>query len=328
MLLQTISEIKEFLPIGVGNDFNRLKPHIENAENKYIKPLLGIAIYDELQEFYDEFPYDNPTEVQEITTELLYKVQHSVIHLAYFIGYDFLNVSISDSGFNRLETENKKGLFKYQEDNLKKYFSDSGFNSLDDILVFLETNIAHFGEFKATANWTEFKGSFIPNVAVLEKIPFNIFGSRLTFLSLKPHLAFVEDTTIKLALGTDIYDEIKAGMILDDIPEKVSKILPYIRKPLIYFASALFMSETGATLGNNALYFDKSESTAGGISNKVPATEERIMDLIKRNNFIGNSYLDILKTFLISEAESWSNFDGKTGSLFNRDNTNKKTFWA
>lgn len=61
MLFKTISEIKEFLPIGTGNDFNRLKPHIENAENKYIKPLLGIVLYDELQEFYDDFPYDNPT---------------------------------------------------------------------------------------------------------------------------------------------------------------------------------------------------------------------------------------------------------------------------
>lgn len=328
MLFKTISEIKEFLPIGVGNDFNRLKPHIENAENKFIKTLLGPAMFDELQEFYDEMPYPEPTVVQEAMAELLHKVQHSVIHLAYFIGFDFLNVSISDSGFQRLESENKKGLFKYQEDNLKKYFSDSGFNSLDDILVFLETNIAHFSEFKAAPNWTEFIGSFIPNVAVLEKIPFNIFGSRLTFLSLKPHLAFIEDTTIKLALGTEIYNEIKAGMLLDEVPAKISAILPYIRKPLIYFASALFMTETGASLGNNALYFDQKESTSGSVNNQIPATEERIMDLIKRNNFIGNSYLDILKTYLLSEAESWANFDGKTGSLFNRDNTDKKTFWA
>ena len=41
MLFSTISEIKTILPIGVGNDFNRLKSHIENAENRYIKPLLG-----------------------------------------------------------------------------------------------------------------------------------------------------------------------------------------------------------------------------------------------------------------------------------------------
>ncbi len=48
MLFKTISEIKSFLPIGAGNDFNRLMPHIENAENKYIKPLLSAALYDSL----------------------------------------------------------------------------------------------------------------------------------------------------------------------------------------------------------------------------------------------------------------------------------------
>lgn len=40
MLFSNVNEIKAILPIGVGNDFNRLKPHIENAENRYIKPLL------------------------------------------------------------------------------------------------------------------------------------------------------------------------------------------------------------------------------------------------------------------------------------------------
>ena len=53
MFFQNVNEIKAILPIGVGNDFNRLKPHIENAENKYIRPLLGFDICNELREFYE-----------------------------------------------------------------------------------------------------------------------------------------------------------------------------------------------------------------------------------------------------------------------------------
>jgi hypothetical protein len=328
MLFKTISEIKSFLPIGAGNDFNRLKPHITNAENKYIKTLLGTDLFDELVEFHETLPIDEPTEVQIAMLELLEKVQQALIHLAYFVGYDFLNISVTDSGFQRVESEHKKGLFKYQEDNLKQYFSDAGFNSLDGILVFLETNIQHFSEFKASPNWTEFKGSFIPTVDILEKIPYNIFGSRLTFLNLKPHLAFIEDRTIRLALGEEIYQEIKAGMLLDAVPAKVTAILPYIRKPLIYFASAMLMEETGATLGNKGLYFEKIDSTSSGNKITQPSTEERILAMIKRNRFVGNSYLDILKTYILANSEDWETFDGKTGSLFNRDNTDKKTFWA
>ncbi|NQU53582.1 MAG: hypothetical protein HQ522_13695 [Bacteroidetes bacterium] len=328
MLFKTITEIKTFLPIGVGNDFNRLKPHITNAENKYIKTLLGTDMYDELLEFYGVLPIANLTDVQLAMNELLLKVQHSLIHLAYFVGYDFLNVSISDAGFQRIESDRVKGLYKYQEDNLKKYFSDAGFNALDSILVYLEQNIQHFTEFKASANWTEFKGSFIPTVDILEKIPYNIFGSRLTFLSLKPHLAFIEDTILRLALGEVIYQEIKAGMILDVIPAKVTAILPYIRKPLIYFATALLMEETGATLGNNGLYFEKLNGNSPDNKIKQPSSEDRILAMIKRNRFIGNSYLDALKSYLLANMDAWEDFSGTTGSLFNRDNTNKKTFWA
>ena len=328
MLFKTIVEIKTFLPVGVGNDFNRLKPHIQNAEIKYIKSLLGDSMYDELQEFYDALPIADPTDVQIAMQSLLEKVQHSLIHLAYFVGYDFLNVSVTDSGFQRLETDHKKGLYKYQEDNLKQYFSDAGLNSLDDILIFIELNIQHFAEFKATSNWTEIKESFLPTVSVVEKVPFYIFGSRLTFLSLKPHISFVEDTTIKSALGPTIYQEIKDGMILDLVPPKVLAILPYIRKPLIYLASAILMEETGATLYNNGLFFEKQNGNYPDNRVKQPSTEERIFAMIARNRNIGNAYLDALNSFLLTNLADWEAFEAPSNPVLNRDNSGKKTFWA
>ena len=328
MLLQTIQEIKTFLPIGVGNDFNRLKPHIANAETKYIIPLIGNVMYEELQEFHDNMPLQNPTEVQELTLKLLKKVQHATIHLAYFVGYDFLNVSVTDSGFKRLESDSKKGLYKYQEDNLKQYFSDAGFNTLDSILVFLEKNIESFSEFKASPNWTVLKSSFLPTVKVVEDIPYNIFGSRLTFLNLKPHVAFVQDTTIRIYLGEAIYQEILAEMVKDTPAPKVTAILPYIRKPLIYLSVAMLMEETGATLGNHGLYFEKLNSVNPDNRIKQPSSEERIAALVSRNRNIGNAYLDSLKSFLINNIEDWVDFTGNIGSAFSRNNYEKKTFWA
>jgi len=328
MLLNSITEIKTFLPIGVGNDFNRLKPHIVNAETKYIIPLIGQVMYDELQEFYEVLPITNPTEVQEKTIELLTKIQHATIHLAYFVGYDFLNISVTDSGFKRLESDTKKGLYKYQEDNLKQYFSDAGFNTLDSILVFLENNIEHFSEFKASPNWTVLKSSFLPTVKIVEETPYNIFGSRLTFLNLKPHVAFIQDTIIRKYIGDVLYQEILTEMVKDTPAEKVTQILPYIRKPLIYLSVAMLMEETGATLGNHGLYFEKLNSKHPDNRIKQPGSEERIAALVSRNRNIGNAYLDALKSYLLANIEDWETFDGSTGSVFNRDNTDKKTFWA
>lgn len=328
MLFKTIVEIQTFLPIGVGNDFKRLKPHIENAENKFVKVLLGTEMYEELQEFYDvDYPVE-PTEVQVATKELLTKVQHATIHLAYFVGFDFLNVSVSDMGFTRTESATTKGLYKYQERNLRKYFSESGFNSLDNVLVYMESNISYFNEFKLHANYTTFKQSFLPTVKVIEAIPFNIHGSRLIFLALKPQVAFIEDTIIKTVLGETIYSEIKTEMVKDDPAAKVLAILPYIRKPLIYFATAMLMEETGATLEDKGLYFEKIDATYANDSIKGPSTEQRIASMVARNRMVGNSYLDMLKTYLADNAEDWTEYSGQTGSIPNRDNTNKKTFWA
>ncbi len=324
MLFTTITEIKEFLPIGVGNDFNRLKPHIANAENKYIKPLLGTSMYDELVEFYGETYPDEPTEAQEATKELLEKVQHALIHLAYFMGFDFLNISVSDAGFQRNEGTHTKGLYKYQEDNLRNYFSDSGFNSLDDVLVYLEENIDYFNEFKLADNWTELKESFLPTVSVIEGIPYNIHGSRLIYLALRPHIAYAEDTQIKTTLGETIYNEVKTEMVKDDAATKVTALLPYIRKPLIYLAAALLMEETGATLDNRGLFFEETSATYPGNKVKKPTEPDAMFARVQRERVKAVNYLEDLKNQLIA---NWDDFEADSG-VFNRDNTNKKTFWG
>jgi hypothetical protein len=325
MLFSSVNEIKTILPIGAGNDFNRLKPHIENAENRYIKPLLGVPMYEELREFYEtEYPQE-PTEVQELTKKLLEKVQFATIHLAYFAGFDFLNATVSDAGFQRIETERTKGLYKYQEDAIKVFFSESGFNALDDVLVFLEENIELFHEFKNHENYTIYKKAFLPSVKVVENIPFNIHGSRLIFLALQPAIAYIEDTAIRTVLGEEIYAEIKTGMQNDEPVAKVKDILPFIRKPLIYLASAMLMEETGATLYEKGLFFEENNDQQRSQKTKGPSSEERIAALVSRNRNIGNNYLEMLKSHLNA---NWENYPGQTGSVYTRDNTGKRTFFA
>jgi hypothetical protein len=327
LLLSSITEIKTILPIGTGNDFNRLRPHLQNAETAYIKPLLGTNMYDELCEFYENYPYAEPTEVQEITGELLLKVQHAIIHLAYFAGFDFLNVSATDMGFSRIESQTSKSLFRYQEDNLRTYFKDSGFNMLDEILLFLEENISSFSEFELSDTYTVLKSAFIQTASVFHGIYF-ISNSRLTFLRLQPHIKFIEETVIRPLLGSDTYNEIKSGMITDPVPSKVVGVLPYIRTPLAYLSAALLMEESGADLTDRGLYFSATIASTQDSRNITPAAADRIALLVARARNMGNAYLEMLKTYMADNIADWSDFTSQTGSVFNRDNTGKKTFWA
>jgi hypothetical protein len=325
MFFQNVTEIKAILPIGVGNDFNRLKPHIENAENKYIRPLLGFDICDELRLFYETAYPASPTDNEILQKELVGKIQFATIHLAFFLGFDFLNISVTDAGFQRIETERTKGLYKYQEDSLKTFFSETGLNALDDILVFLEKNIAHFENYLTSENFSKLLTTFLPNTKVVEEIPFALHGSRLIFMALQPSIAYIEDTAIRPVLGEEIYATVKNEMVKEEPDTKVRLLLDYIRKPLIYLASSMLMEETGATLYDKGLYFDKNEDQQRAKVVRGPAAADRISLLVNRNRLIGNNYLEMLKTHLIA---NWTEYSGQKGSAFKRDNNGKKTFFA
>lgn len=330
MLFKAISEIQTIIPVGNQTDFNRIRPHIQNAETSFLRPLLQ-EMFDELQEFYDEKPAkpEDPDQlvIWEDMTELLAKVQQSVIHLAYWVGFQVLNATISDGGFKRTESEKLKSLFKYQEDDLKAYFREAGFNAIDDILVFLETHITSFAEFAATTSYTELKQSFIPNTSTFNGIV-DIRNSRLAFLRLRNHMNLVEDMEIFPILGADIYTEIKQEMAKAEPSAKVMKILPFIRKPIAYLSSALLMEESGADLTEKGLYFEATKAIDINPRESLPAKDSRIIALVTRNRAIGNAYLDQLKSYLAANKTDWPVYSGQTGSVLRRDNTNKKTFWA
>jgi hypothetical protein len=333
MLFKSIDEIKQFLAVGAGTDFNRLKPHIQNAETAFLLPLLGPVLYSELQSFYDA-PPDPPAANSIQFSTLLSIVQRTLIHLTYWSGFQVLNATISDGGFKRTENEKVKSLFKYQEVELKEYFKTTGFNGLDEILFFLEMEIkksegetVNFKSFAESDAWTILKSSFIPDTSTFNAIIF-INHSRLTFLRLKSSMQLVEDIDIKPVLGETIFNEIKLEMVKKTPAAKVTAILPTIQKAIAYLATALLMEESGADLTEKGLYFESTSSENNLVQNKQPSESDRINFLAKRNKGIGMNYLERLKSYLNANATDWPSYSGQTGSTLRRNNNDKKSFWA
>ena len=333
MLFKSIDEIKQFLAVGAGTDFNRLKPHIQNAETAFLLPLLGPVLYSELQSFYDT-PPDSPAANSILFSTLLSIVQRTLIHLTYWSGFQVLNATISDGGFKRTENEKVKSLFKYQEVELKEYFKTTGFNGLDEILFYLEMEIkksegetVNFKSFADSDVWTILKSSFIPDTSTFNAIIF-INHSRLTFLRLKSSMQLVEDLDIKPVLGETIFNEIKLEMVKKTPSAKVSAILPHIQKAIAYLATALLMEESGADLTEKGLYFESTSSENNLVQNRQPSESDRINFLSKRNKGIGQNYLERLKSYLIANPTDWPAYSGQSGNALRRNNNDKKSFWA
>jgi hypothetical protein len=334
-----MEEIRKYVQVSSSADFNNLVPHIFNAEQTYLIPLIGQETYDLLQSLYnhcadgyvtatmgDLSSTGSSSEIQHLE-RLLTLAQSAVIHLAYFIGYDMINSHITDGGFKRVESDHVKSLFKYQEDSLKKYFKTAGFNALDTILQYLEVNIDYFESFKGSDQYTVSQSSFIPGTEVFNRIVF-ISGSRLTFLRLQPHIALIEQTEIRSVMGEAAYSALKAEMALENpSPEKMA-ILPYIRNAVAFLSSALLMEESGADLLDNGLYFTSSKATNTNDTQSSPAGSDRIAILVQRNRTIGNAFLDQIRSFLVAHTSDWPGVEPSTGKLLRRNNSDRKTFWA
>ena len=322
-----MEEIREFVPVSSSSDFDSVAPHIANAERDYLIPVIGTAMYENLMVFYKTEVAEEPTETQHKTAELLRLVQSAIIHIAYWIGFDLLNSHISDGGFKRTESTSVKGLFKYQEENLKTYFRTNGINGLDTVLQYLETNSSDFSEFSESSAFTKIKLAFIPTTDIFNELIF-INKSRLTFLRMKSHLRLIEDTEIATILGPTAFTIVKSEMVKANPDPKVTALLPYIRKPVAYLASVLLMEESGADLTDNGLFFTSTTSGYNNDTERKPSASERVAILVKRNRNIGLAYLDQLRSYLAANASEWSEVTPSSGKVFRRDNTNKKTFWA
>ncbi len=340
MLLSTIAEIREILKISTSVDFDVLKPILETVDREFLRPVLGAEMHDKLLEFYHSSPDQiavpepdppvSPTleQIATATAKLLKLAQSAEIHLAYWYGFDLLNVQIMNDGFKRTETDKVKGLFKYQEDNLKNFFKAAGFNGLDSMLEFLDGPAKLcFPEFHDNEAGLQRKQMFIPRTDVFNS-SYYIGQNRLLFMRLVPHMKVIEEIKIKLVLGEANFNYVKAEMVKPTPDSKVSIILPYIRNVIAYFSTVMLMEETGSDLGDKGLFFESISSNASDHSNKAPSTEPRIAAMIQRNTKMGNHYLQVLKNAMIANSNEWSNYAQPLHGLPNRDNTNKKTFWA
>ncbi len=342
MLLERIEDVREVINTSKATSFDKLFNHIFNAEQKYIFPLIGNAMYEKLAEFYNnpdsdlltrsdlnsDFNSDFYIQVVEKSkayARLLYLTQQAIAHLAFYEGFDLLNTFVSDSGFKRQEGETTKSLYKYQEDNIRDYFRETGFNLLDRLLAFLEANITHFGEYQVllTAN----KSRIIPDTKTFHHV-INIRESRIVFLRMIQHMKTVEELELTPVLGSDNMTTVYDGLKADPIPEKVIKILPYLRNVVAWYTTIMLMEESGAEYTDRGLYF---EGIKGGISMndmKLPTPDSRIAILVQRNKTVAESYMNILKRYLADNASDWNDFSNPRSRMPKRDNAGKKTFWA
>ena len=323
-------EIRKYIPVSVATSFDNVSPLIGSAETKYILPLLGQSLYDQVLSYYntpDPLPGGITLDNKGKFDALIEHIQRALINLTYYTGFEFLSVSMNDSGFHRQENDTEKSLFKYQEDAIKNQFKENGFNGLDTMLVFIESNIDVFTNFTSSPSHSLFKSSIIPSTSVFNDI-IDINQSRLVYLKIRRFIELAEEFIIKAAIGSSLYARVKAEIIKDSPDVKITALLPFIRKPLAHFAMSEAYRFLGLQVRDRGLFFNATDTTMVNSSKETPALISDLEPVIRSERDAASNYLALLKDFITANIDDYPEAITYSGSPFIRDNTDKATFFA
>lgn len=162
MLIKNIEEVRKVLPINISLDFNNFKPDLERAEEDEVIPLLGQALYDDLQVKYDL------AALTPMETKLLAYCHRIVCNLAYTYFLPKVQVQTSSQGVHIVSTDTKKTAFQWQIRDMLDSHTNAAYDAVEKAMAFLDANIPDFPDWALSNTYTAISGLLIANIKELE----------------------------------------------------------------------------------------------------------------------------------------------------------------
>ena len=305
------AEMQPFISVSKGLRFASVEAPLRNAFEMFLRTLLGDALITDLETYYAA---STPDAKQK---RLLQLAQRANALLAFWYDYNEMQVLIDDNGIKRVESGEVKTPYKYQEQALRNGWKEKGFNALDDLLNYLESEKTTFAHYNSTST----KTSLVRSAAEVDNY-YYINGSRIIFLRLQSHFRNVINTIIAPRLGT-IYTDLMTDLAADTPAAKFLKLRETLVPVIVFYAVARLMRETGS-LTDKGLFFETLKNTDDAV-NTSPVTDERMISQATIAEADAISYWKIAEKLLKSDFGVTTS----TGSKIpKRDNADKKAFWS
>lgn len=309
------SEIQPYISVSKSSDFTVFEGPLRSAFENFIRPLLGEALTANLISYYTAA---EPTAKQLRFIEL---AQRANAFLALWNDYDEMQIVIGNSGAKRQESGETKTPYKYQEQALKKGWKDKGFAALDNMLAYLESEIATFAAYAQSPNYTLQKSSIVRSTAEVNEY-YWISNSRIIFLRLRPHFNNVINTIVAPRLGT-IYTDLVTELAKTTPAPAYAALRKALVPVVVMYAVSRLIRESGS-ITEKGLFFETLKSAEDMYVTSPVAVE---MINIQANT----AENDAQQYWALVEKMLRANFNYTSASasrIPNRDNTDKKSFFA
>jgi hypothetical protein len=292
-LITTPEDLKPYLPVPYNNRLNSL-PDFTLAEEKYLLPILGQALYNETLQ---------PNPSGDMTT-LIGKCRAVIAPFGYVDHIDFLQVQLSDNGLVALEPEQHRKAYKWENNAVKDTLTNLGFSRQESLIQYLTTNKNTYPLWSNSPyNNSDF--AFIRNGEELSTA-ITIYQPHRSFMTLKPLFAEIGELTIKSALSDQYYEDLSERLLAgtDEILPEEKPVLRLIRMAaarLVMIKAAGVMNVRYSAGAGFTIADTVKDSPNEGRKN---ADQEQLYDFKKELQLSANALLDKATSILDTGASA------------------------
>ena len=144
-------------------------------------------------------------------------------------------IQFGENGIFRIEAENQKGAYKYQENQYKDAMLTNGYEALEDMLVFLNANRTDYTTWNTSTEAERSRALFI-NTAADFRMAYSKYVTRHTFEMLRTIIEDVETFAILPLIGDDQYDALKTAVAgATPLTAAARRLLKVIQKAVAAF---------------------------------------------------------------------------------------------
>lgn len=238
MLFKTTAEVKKYINVDVNMKFDKLKPSIEDAERRFIVPLLGPTFYDAFNAAYTAAA----TVPDDLTTDnknLLPFIQRALAFYAGSLMVDEIGVQVGDLGIQQQFNQNSQPAPQAKVQRLIMKYLTSADKAADELLEYLELNASltvYAAWFTSDYN-TKLSGCIVYKTSIASQY-IDINDSYRIFQRLKKRIRDIEASYVKRLICTDQYDalitQLRANTLTEANAALVEKLEPIITKKALY----------------------------------------------------------------------------------------------
>jgi hypothetical protein len=215
MLIRTFQQISDSgLRVSMLDEDSQL-PDIATAEQQFIIPAIGQALYDALDEVLDiqAMPAPapggpaNPVPDEDLVA-LLPMVQKPLAAFAYLADLPAIHTRLTSSGIRQTTSEGMPTAYRWQYDEMKAFLEERAYHTLEVMLAYLYANAADYTDINTDIQDNR-AAQLFTNGAQFATF-FQLRQPFRTFIHLQPLLTEVVQQYITPAIGEDFLTELLA----------------------------------------------------------------------------------------------------------------------